>query len=136
MDTAKRKRLEAAGWVLESTAEFLNLSVEEMNYIELRVRLGDALKEQRTARQLSQAALATIVGANPALVAKMEAGAPSASIDHIIRALLALGISSKKLAKIVAPGKPAQVRMRKAKKGVTPVLLPKLPIVTHNPALT
>ena len=44
MEKTKRKRLEAAGWQVGSAADFVGLSDEEAAYVELCVRLSDALK--------------------------------------------------------------------------------------------
>ncbi len=134
MDTAKQKRLEAAGWVVESTADFLDLSPEEMAYIELRVRLSDALKERRKARRLSQAALATTVKSSQSRVAKMEAGDPSVTIDLLIRSLLAMGVSRKELASIMGFDAPKPVTVRR--RGQARAANPKLLVATTNPAST
>ena len=47
MNTAKKKRLEANGWKVGSTAEFLHLSPEEAAYIEVKLNLSKALKDLR-----------------------------------------------------------------------------------------
>jgi transcriptional regulator with XRE-family HTH domain len=134
MDRAKKKRIESAGWAVGSTAEFLDLSREEMMYIELRARLSDALKEYRKTKRLSQAALAASVGSSQSRVAKMEAGDPSVTIDLLIRSLIALGVSRKELAEIVSFERQEPIRLRKEKNGVVRVLHPKQSVVTSNPA--
>jgi hypothetical protein len=48
MKTAKRKRLERAGWRLASAEEFLELSDEEKALVEIKLALHDG---QRTARK-------------------------------------------------------------------------------------
>jgi len=40
----KRKRLEAKGWKIGTTKEFLDLTREEEAYIELRLKLAEDLK--------------------------------------------------------------------------------------------
>ncbi len=37
MKTAKKKQLESKGWKVGSTSEFLNLSPEELKYIDLEI---------------------------------------------------------------------------------------------------
>lgn len=103
MRESKRKRLEAKGWKVGDTAEFLNLSPEEAAYVEFKVNLAVMLREWRTRRQLTQAALARLVKSSQSRVAKMEAGDPSVSLDLLIRTLLALGASSREIAKTFAP---------------------------------
>lgn len=47
MDKEKRGRLEAKGWKVGSTEEFLRLTPEEAAYVELRLKLSDAVREPR-----------------------------------------------------------------------------------------
>lgn len=103
MNTAKRKRLEAAGWSVGSTADFLELSPEEAAFVELKLRLSESLRKRRTHQNLSQTALAKKLKSSQSRVAKMEAGDPTVSIDLLIRALLAMGATQRDLAKAVAP---------------------------------
>ncbi len=101
MERTKRKRLEAAGWQIGSAADFLGLSYEESVYIELRMRLSDALKARRQAANLSQKAFAAAVGSSQSRVAKMEANDPSVALDLLIRALIALGVGLGELGRIM-----------------------------------
>ena len=99
---AKRKRLEAKGWKVGSTREFLGLSDQEDAYVDLRLKLADALKLQRIRRNLTQGDLAKAVKSSQSRVAKMEAGDATVSLDLLVRSLLAMGTSNKELAKIIA----------------------------------
>ena len=45
--TAKRARLQAAGWRFGSAADFLRLDEEEATIVELRVAFGKSLREAR-----------------------------------------------------------------------------------------
>lgn len=101
MDREKRKRLEAAGWVVSSTEEFLGLPREEMAYMEVRARLSDALRERRAQRGISQNALAASIGSSQSRVSKMEVGDASVTLDLLIRSLIAIGVSLPELARIV-----------------------------------
>ena len=105
MRESKRKHLEAKGWRVGSTAEFLNLSPEEDAYVELKIKLASKLREWRVRRQLTQGNLARLVKSSQSRVAKMEAGDPSVSLDLLIRTLLALGASSREIARIIAPSR-------------------------------
>lgn len=107
MRESKRKRLEAKGWRVGGTAEFLNLSPEEAAYVELKINLASKLREWRTRRQLTQGDLARLVKSSQSRVAKMEAGDPSVSLDLLIRTLLALGASSREIARTFAPSRRA-----------------------------
>lgn len=102
MDVKKRKRLEAKGWKVGSTEDFLGLTPAESVYIELRLELSKALKERREKSHLTQVEAAKILKSSQSRVAKMEQGNPSVSVDLLIRSLLTLGATRKDLARIIA----------------------------------
>ena len=54
MNTNKRKRIEKAGWNVGTAQEFLNLSQQEVAYIELKLRLAQELAKRRRALGISQ----------------------------------------------------------------------------------
>lgn len=101
MRESKRKKLESKGWKVGDVADFLELSPEEVAYIDLKLRLADDLRKRRKRQKLTQVKLAILVGSSQSRVAKMESGDPSVSLDLIIRSLLVLGASNRQLAKIV-----------------------------------
>jgi hypothetical protein len=102
MRADKRKRLEARGWKVGTARELLKLTGEEAAYVELRLKLAEGLKARRSAKGLTQTDLARVVRSSQSRVAKMEAGDPSVSLDLLVRSLLALGASSRELARIIA----------------------------------
>ncbi len=106
MREEKRRRLEARGWKVGTTQEFLRLSAEETAYIDLKVRLAIGLRERRRRRSLTQADLAKRLQSSQSRVAKMEAGDPSVSLDILIRSLLILGISRRELSRIISARSP------------------------------
>ena len=91
MNTAKRKRLEKAGWKVGTAQEFLNLSSEEAAYVEVKLNLAKVLSNRRKSLRLTQLAVAKKIKSSQSRVAKMEAGDPSVSIDLLVRSLIALG---------------------------------------------
>ena len=102
MDEKKRQRLEQAGWKVGSTEEFLELSPEEANYIELKLTLASSLREMRTSKNMTQADLAALLKSSQSRVAKMEAGDPTVSLDLLVRSLLSLGLTRETLARLIA----------------------------------
>lgn len=102
MKAAKRKKLESKGWKVGSVEDFLELSSEEVAYIEMKLSLSNSLKERRAKEKLSQVEVAKIFKTSQSRVAKMEAGDPSVSIDLLVKSLLALGASPKELAKAIS----------------------------------
>lgn len=102
MNNAKKKRLEAKGFKVGNVQEFLNLSPDEMAFIELKLALSKKLQDYRKSKRLTQVELARRIKSSQSRVAKMEAGDPSVSIDLLIRSLFALGASRKQLSDIIA----------------------------------
>ena len=102
MNESKRKRLESKGWRIGNTKEFLNLSREEVAYVELKLALSKELQEYRRQKNLTQHELARRLKSSQSRIAKMEAGDPSVSLDLLIRSLFALGASRKNLAQMLA----------------------------------
>ena len=101
MREIKRKRLKAAGWKIGSTEEFLELSDQEAEYVEIKLKLAESLRSKRRKRRMAQMDVAKLVHSSQSRIAKMEAGDSSVSIDLLIRSLLALGTSNPELARII-----------------------------------
>ena len=102
MRKEKKRRLEAKGWKVGTVKEFLGLSDEESAYVELKIRLAEALRQRRREKGLSQVDLAEKLQSSQSRVAKMEAGDPSVSVDLLIRSLITLGASNRELSRIIA----------------------------------
>ncbi len=98
MRKSKRARLEASGWKVGNTREFLQLSEVEAAFIEMKLALSRGLRECRVRQGLSQAEFAARIRSSQSRVAKMEGGDPSVSIDLLVRSLLALGVSREEVA--------------------------------------
>ena len=106
MRDEKRRRLEARGWKVGTTQEFLELTTEEAAYVELKVRLAIGLREWRRRRKLTQGDLAKRLQSSQSRIAKMEGGDPSVSLDLLIRSLLTLGTSRSELSRIMSARSP------------------------------
>jgi len=102
MKTAKRHRLEAAGWKVGSAADFLGLDAEEAAFVELKVALSQSLRKWRTRQKLTQGELAKRLQSSQSRVAKMEAADPTVSVDLLVRSLLKLGAKPKDIARAIA----------------------------------
>ncbi len=107
MRSSKKKRIEAKGWKVGSAKEFLGLSSQEEAYIEIKLRLAEGLRNQRLRRNMTQSDLAKAIKSSQSRVAKMEAGESSVSLDLLVRTLLAIGVSSDNLARLLSPRKSA-----------------------------
>lgn len=102
MRQSKRKKLAARGWRTGSAKDFLGLRPEEAAYIELRLKLANGLKMRRHSRGVTQTQLAQTLHSSQSRVAKMESGDPTVSLDLLFKSLLALGVSGRELAAIIA----------------------------------
>ena len=102
MNVRKRRRLESAGWKIGSATEFLGLKDEEAAIVELKLGLADAVKEERSRRRLTQEQLGKLLGSSQSRVAKIEAADSSVSIDLMVRSLLRMGASRKRVASYIA----------------------------------
>jgi len=101
MTEQQRKRLEAAGWKFGSTAEFLSLTPDEAEMVEIKLALARTFKRCREVLRLSQERLAKVLRSSQSRVAKMEAADPSVSMDLLMHALVTLGVRREALARII-----------------------------------
>lgn len=100
MDSKKKKKLEAKGWITGDASDFLDLSPEEARLIDLKLALRASLKDERKKRDVTQEELAKAMGSSQSRVAKMERGDPAVSVDLLLKALMALGMTNKQISKI------------------------------------
>src|SRR5436309_1616274 len=105
MNSAKKARLEAAGWKVGTAAEFLELNKQEAAFVEMKLALARCLHALRIRRKLSQSRVAELVGSSQSRVAKMESGDPSVSIDLLLRSVLAIGGSPTEVVRALASRK-------------------------------
>jgi transcriptional regulator with XRE-family HTH domain len=104
MDAKKRKALEAKGWKVGTVQEFLNLTEEDVNVIEMKLALARDIKERRASRKLSQTQLGARMESSQSGVARMEKG--QASLDMLVRAMLVMGASTKEIARSIGAVEP------------------------------
>lgn len=102
MHENKQARLRKKGWKVGSAAEFLGLTEDESAYIDMKLSLGEKLKERRRSKGLTQAELARTIESSQSRVAKMEAGDPTVSIDLLVKSLLALGVSKREVGRTIS----------------------------------
>ena len=101
MKTEKKKKLEAAGWTVSDAREFLALTPDEAEFVEIKLALARRLRALREQRHWTQAELAKHVGSSQSRVAKMEAADPTVSVDLLVRSLLAAGANRRELGRVV-----------------------------------
>jgi hypothetical protein len=99
MEEAKRKRLEQAGWKSGTVSEFLELTPEEIVLVEIKLALSRYLKERRR-DTMTQVELAKKIHSSQPRIAKAEEG--EVSIELMIRAMLATGVTPQEIGQIIA----------------------------------
>ena len=103
MKPAMRRKLTSAGWKVGSATEFLRLSPEEAQIVELKLALSESLRRRRMRKNLTQAQLARLLNSSQSRVAKLEAGAPGVSLDLLCRALFLTGATAGDIARALRP---------------------------------
>jgi len=101
MRAEKQKRLENAGWRVGDARDFLGLSDDEAQFVDIKLALARRLRELREKRKWTQADLAKRMGSSQSRVAKMEAADPTVSVDLLVRSLLVIGADRRELGRIV-----------------------------------
>lgn len=104
MKTAKKQRLEAAGFKVGSAQDFLQLSPEESAFVSMRLNLAKAVRTRRQAKHFSQVELAKRLQSSQSRIAKLEAGENSVSLDLMVRAMLATGAAPRDVGRALAVG--------------------------------
>ncbi len=102
MKISKQKKLEAAGWKVGSTAEFLGLSEAEEMLVNMKVALARCVRAMRQKKTITQQGLAELLGSSQSRVAKLETADRSVSIELLIRSLVAMGATQTQIGKIIA----------------------------------
>src|SRR3954470_3516955 len=101
MKPEKQKKLEAAGWSVGDARDFLGLTPDEAEFVEIKLALARRLRALREQRHWTQAELAKHVGSSQSRVAKMEAPDRTVSVDLLVRSLLAAGANRRELGRVV-----------------------------------
>jgi len=102
MKSAKKLRLEAAGFKVGSADEFLALTPEESTLVSLRLSLAEQVRSRRLRLHYSQMELARRIGSSQSRIAKLEAAGSDVSLDLLFRALFATGAKMSDVGKVVA----------------------------------
>lgn len=98
MTEKKKKMLEANGYRVVDSADWLGLSNEESQIVDMRVALAQELERVRKAKGVTQAELARRVGTKQSGVARMINNPDTSTMDNLIKGLIALGEPISKIA--------------------------------------
>jgi DNA-binding XRE family transcriptional regulator len=120
MKATKRRRLEKAGWEIGDAAGFLGLNADEQAIVEMKLALADQIKVRRLKLGMTQTEFARRLGSSQSRIAKMEVGDGSASLDSLVRALLALGVTSSAVGKVIGGQRSPGARLSHHRPAVKP----------------
>ena len=98
MKEAKKKILEANGYKVTDSADWLGLSKEEAQLVEMCAALAQELEKVRRAKGITQAELARRVGTKQSGVARMLNNPDTSTMDNLIKGLIAMGEPVSKIA--------------------------------------
>lgn len=91
----------AAGYQITDSAGWLGLTPQEETIVIMRVNLALEIERVRKAANMTQQALAEKNGTRQSGVARMLKNPATATIDSLIRTLLILGTSPKRIAALI-----------------------------------
>ena len=104
--TGRKRRRPDTGWREGTVQDFLGLSDAEAALVDMKAALAVRLHRRRRGLAWSQAELAEQLGSGQSRVAKMEAAHPSVSLELLVRALLATGVTMAEIGAVVSTGDP------------------------------
>jgi predicted transcriptional regulator len=119
MKASKKKQLEAAGWKVGSTSEFLELSDAEEMLVNMKLALAANVRKMRQDMGMTQLELAKRIKSSQSRIAKMEVADGSVSMELFVRSLAALGASCTQIGKIVGTRTVKEKRTAAGKKRST-----------------
>ena len=99
LSPVKKARIKAMGGRVTTVEEWRDLSPEEGASLDMKIRLGEELRELRRRKPLSQEKVAELLQTSQGRVSKMERG--QASLDQLAWSLLVMGQSRKSLARAI-----------------------------------
>jgi predicted XRE-type DNA-binding protein len=102
MNNERKKELENKGWKFGGVGDFLGLTEEELDYIEVKITLSEMVKDYRERKGLTQVAAAEILKSSQSRLSKIETADPTVSIDLQIKSLLALGATKEEIGQKIA----------------------------------
>jgi DNA-binding XRE family transcriptional regulator len=91
MNKEKQNALKKTGFRIGNAEDFLELTEEERQLVELRFLLSKTVRRIRAMRHLTQQQLAAKLKSSQSRVAKIEAAAADVSLDLMFRGLFAAG---------------------------------------------
>lgn len=112
--------LEAEGYEVGDAADFFELTEEERQIVDLRIKLGRAIRDARTARGFTQVEAAKVAQTSQSRYSKIELGLNGVTLDLMIRTLIRLdghfSYEVKQKAPKTTKGKASPAKVKAAKR--------------------
>ena len=83
-----------------NSAQWLGLATPEQEIVNIRIKLAMEVERRRKEQNLTQAVLAKRMDTQQSGVARMVRNPETATIDSLVKTLLVLGTSSRKIASL------------------------------------
>ena len=93
-------KIKDAGYEVTDSARWLGLSMPEQEVVNIRIKLATEVERRRREQNITQNALARRMKTQQSGVARMVCNPETATIDSLIKTLLVLGASSRKIASL------------------------------------
>ena len=91
MDKSLETALKEAGWNIGDAADFLGMTDEQRQILDLRMEMAKAIRARRAEMKLSQKSLANRLNSSQSRVSLIEAADPDVSLDQLAKTLILLG---------------------------------------------
>lgn len=98
MDKGKIEKLEKAGWKVGDFGDAFDLSEADRAFVGMRLAAAREVDRLREEQGVSQRELAKRMGTGQANVSRMLGSPATSTFDSLLRALLALGSTPRKIA--------------------------------------
>lgn len=98
MDKGKIEKLKKAGWSVGDFGDAFNLSEVDRAFVGMRLAAAREVDRLREEQGISQRELAKRMGTGQANVSRMLKTPATSTFDSLLRALLALGSSPRRIA--------------------------------------
>ncbi len=86
------------GYKVTTADEWLGLTPEESQLVDIRLALAEQLEEVRKEKGISQAQLAARMGTKQSGIARMVNRPETSSMDNLVKGLIVLGVPISKIA--------------------------------------
>lgn len=100
LSKAKKDKIREMGGHITTVREWLDLTPAEVHLIDMKIQLGELLREKREDRGITQSVAAKTLKTSQARVSNLEKG--DATMDRLVKSALMLGVTKEEIAKVIS----------------------------------